>query len=73
MFGRKPRYYFNTRTHQVEVGKQSSWNERMGPYDTYEEALGALERARANTARHDAIDAQERGEDVDEDDYESEF
>ena len=66
MFGRKPRYYFNTRTHEVEVGRQSSWRDRMGPYDSYEDALHALVRARANTARHDALDAEDRGEDVDD-------
>ena len=59
MFVRKPKYYFNIKTHKVEEGKQSPWNERMGPYKTYDEAARALERARANTARNDALDAAE--------------
>jgi hypothetical protein len=41
------KYYFNTTTGEVEVGRPSSWVARMGPYSTREEAQHALERARA--------------------------
>ena len=30
--------------------------DRLGPYDTHEQAVGALERARARTAEQDAKD-----------------
>ncbi|MCM0638375.1 SPOR domain-containing protein [Cellulomonas wangsupingiae] len=49
-------YFYNTRTHEVEEGRQSDWSQLMGPYATREEALQALERARA---RNDAWDAQD--------------
>ena len=39
-------YWFNTQTHEVEVGRGSSWSHLMGPYKTREEALHALEHAR---------------------------
>ncbi len=49
-------YYFNTRTRMVEKGRQSSWEHLMGPYDTPEEAAGALEIAKARNAQWDHDD-----------------
>ncbi len=47
----KDEYWFNTKTNEVEIGKQSLSLERIGPFSTYEEAKNALEiiaqRARA--------------------------
>lgn len=39
------KYYYNLTTGEVEQGRVSPWHERMGPYDTHEEASQALERA----------------------------
>ena len=35
------KWYFKTRTEQPELGPQSPIAERMGPYDTEEDALNA--------------------------------
>ncbi len=52
-------FWFNTKTKQVEVGPQSLSLERVGPFDSYEEALQAeeiiAERAR-QIAKEDAAD-----------------
>lgn len=40
-------YWYNTKTHQVEHGPQSSWENRMGPYETRAAAESALDRAKA--------------------------
>ncbi|WP_062078965.1 hypothetical protein [Demequina globuliformis] len=57
---KKPQYYFNTRTGEVEEGPQSSWENRMGPYDTREEATKALETARKRTQAWDEADEEWR-------------
>ena len=38
-------YYYNPSTGEVTQGKVASWDNRMGPYDTREEAERALETA----------------------------
>lgn len=43
----------------VEEGEGCPNNERLGPYDTHEQAAGALDRTRARTAENDARDAAE--------------
>ena len=47
----KDEYWFNTKTNEVEIGKQSLSLDRIGPFATYEEAKNALQtiaqRARA--------------------------
>jgi hypothetical protein len=47
----KDEYWFNTRTNEVEIGKQSLSLDRLGPFTTLEEAQNAVEivakRARA--------------------------
>ena len=39
------KFYFNPSTGEVTQGKVTSWDNRMGPYDTREEAERALETA----------------------------
>ena len=46
-------FYFNTKTHEVEVGKPSSWTNRMGPYPTREAAERALQIAQVRTETWD--------------------
>lgn len=48
-------FYYNTKTGEVEEGKQSSFANRMGPYDTREEAAKALEKAQE---RNEAWEAE---------------
>lgn len=50
------KYYFNPTTGEVTQGKQDSWDNRMGPYDTREEAENALQIAAQRTKRADAAD-----------------
>ena len=50
-------FYFNTKTGQVEQGKVSSWQDRMGPYRSREEAEHAFERA---AQRNHAADEAEK-------------
>ncbi|WP_349827720.1 hypothetical protein [Brevibacterium litoralis] len=50
------KYWFNTRTRTVEKGKKSAWENRMGPYDTEEEARNALGTAAERTADWEADD-----------------
>ena len=38
-------YWYNTRTGEVEIGRQSGWTDLMGPYSTEEEARSALTTA----------------------------
>ncbi len=49
----KDEYWFNTKTNQVEIGKQSLSLERLGPFETFEEAKNALQiiALRANALR----------------------
>lgn len=39
----QPEYWFNTKTNQVEVGKQTIAVYRIGPFKTRDEASRALE------------------------------
>jgi hypothetical protein len=39
----KEEYWFNTKTNEVEIGKQSLSLDRLGPFRTLEEARNALE------------------------------
>ena len=45
----------------VEQGAGCPNMERLGPYDTREQAAGALDRTRARTAENDARDEAEDG------------
>lgn len=50
-------YYYNPATGEVTQGKADSWDNRMGPYATREEAEHALSIANERTRRADAADA----------------
>lgn len=52
-------FYYNTETHQVEQGKQSTWSHLMGPYPTREEAAKALDKAKARTDSWDETDRKD--------------
>ncbi|WP_425956820.1 SPOR domain-containing protein [Xylanimonas sp. McL0601] len=49
-------YWYNTQTHEVEVGRSSSWSHLMGPYKSREEALQALDHARQRSDDWDKDD-----------------
>lgn len=54
------KFYFNPTTGEVSRGKVASWDNRMGPYDTREEAAHALEiAAQRNKAADEADEAWE--------------
>ena len=53
------KYYYNLEPHQVEQGKISSYDNRIGPYDTREEAEHALEIAKERNRVADAYDEQD--------------
>jgi hypothetical protein len=53
------RYWYNMHTGQVEQGFQSAAPDRVGPFDTREEAEHALEKLRANSAKWAEDDARE--------------
>ena len=53
------KYYYNLETRQVEQGKISSYDNRIGPYDTREEAEHALEIAKERNRVADAYDEQD--------------
>ncbi|MEE6272673.1 SPOR domain-containing protein [Georgenia sp. MJ206] len=58
----RPEYYFNLNTRQVEEGKVSGADDRMGPYPTREAAEAALLGAEARNDQWDEEDkAWERG------------
>lgn len=47
------KYYFNTKTGQVIKGGLFSWWNKMGPYETAEEAAHALDTAHEKTRNWD--------------------
>ena len=49
-------YWFNTKTKQVEQGRQSHYTDLMGPYASRGEAQKALDTA---TVRNDAWDDED--------------
>jgi len=54
------KFYFNPSTREVSQGKEGSWDDRMGPYDTREEAEQALATAQE---RNKAAEAQDEADD----------
>nr|NLD40358.1 SPOR domain-containing protein [Actinomycetales bacterium] len=54
------KYYYNLKTGEVELGRKSGAFERMGPYDTYEEAAAALAAAQERTEAWDEADKEWR-------------
>ncbi|AKK06563.1 hypothetical protein CMUST_11240 [Corynebacterium mustelae] len=57
------KWFYNQETGQVEQGKVSSFESRMGPYDTREEAEHAIEIAAERTRAADAYDEKYNDED----------
>ncbi|GAA2458957.1 SPOR domain-containing protein [Agromyces mediolanus] len=53
------RFWYNMRTGEVEQGFVSQSADRVGPFDTREEAEHALEKLRANSEKWAAEDAAE--------------
>lgn len=53
------KWYFDPKTGNVTQGKEGAWDDRMGPYDTREEAAHALEIAAARSAAADAEESAE--------------
>ena len=53
--------YYNPSTGEVNQGKESGWDDRMGPYDTEEEARNAL--GIANQRNEQADKAEEADDD----------
>ncbi|MDK8243561.1 hypothetical protein [Corynebacterium sp. UMB10321] len=52
-------FYYNPTTGEITEGKEQSWENRMGPYKTREEAEDALRIAAARNQQADAEDAAE--------------
>lgn len=50
------KFYYNPATGEVSQGKVESWDNRMGPYDTREEAEHAIAIAAERTKRADAAE-----------------
>jgi len=53
------KYWYNMKTGQVEQGFLSPAPNRVGPFDTREEAEHALEKLRENSAKWAEEDAEE--------------
>ncbi|MEO8908141.1 MAG: SPOR domain-containing protein [Microbacteriaceae bacterium] len=53
------KYWYNMKTGAVEQGFVSQAPDRVGPFDTADEAAHALETLRANSAKWAAEDAAE--------------
>ncbi|GAB3361102.1 hypothetical protein [Amycolatopsis echigonensis] len=51
-------WYYNTRTNEVERGRQSRGVDRLGPYPDEATARRALELARERTKAEDQADAE---------------
>ena len=49
-------FYYNPSTGEVTQGKEAAWDNRMGPYDTREEAQRALDTAAERNKRAEAQD-----------------
>ncbi len=52
-------YFFNPNTGEVTQGKVHGWDNRMGPYNSAEEARNALKTAQQRTLAADADDEAE--------------
>ena len=53
------KWFFDPTTKEVSQGKTSGWENRMGPYDTREEAENAIEIAQARNDAADAADEED--------------
>lgn len=57
------KWFFDPSTGEVAQGKSSAWSQRMGPYESREEAANALKIAQARTELADEQDEAERDDD----------
>ncbi|MDO4241817.1 MAG: SPOR domain-containing protein [Microbacteriaceae bacterium] len=57
--GNSEKYWFNTKTGQVEQGAQSLSSDRLGPFDTAEEAANAQQKVQDRAAEWQAEEAAE--------------
>jgi hypothetical protein len=55
----KPEFWFNTKTMQVETGKQDLAMYRIGPFDTKEAASHAFEILKARSEAWDKEDEED--------------
>jgi len=55
----KPEFWFNTKTQQVEVGKQALALYRIGPFATRMEAENAMQTLKARSKEWDEEERQE--------------
>lgn len=55
------RYWYNMKTGEVEYGLQSRSIDRVGPFDTREEAENALATLRENSERWEREEREEEG------------
>ncbi|HLS04062.1 MAG TPA: hypothetical protein VK030_04810 [Actinomycetales bacterium] len=62
MAAAKDKWWFNLSTGHVEQGRRSALSNRVGPYDTKQEAQAALELAAERTAYWDEQEEKERRE-----------
>lgn len=60
------KFYYNIETGEVEEGKQSSFANRMGPYDTAAEAANALQKAKERNEAWEAENADWDNDDWDD-------
>lgn len=56
---KETKWYYNISTKEVEQGKKSDSLQRLGPYDTKQEAEAALERVALRNEQADAYDEEE--------------
>ncbi|GAB2504767.1 hypothetical protein CATRI_09070 [Corynebacterium atrinae] len=54
------KWFFDPKTGDVQQGKEGGWENRMGPYDTREEAADALKIAAARNAAADEEDSEDK-------------
>ncbi|RNE49550.1 hypothetical protein [Corynebacterium alimapuense] len=59
MSSNEQKWYFNPTTGEIDQGKKSSWANRMGPYDTREDAASALKIAAKRNADIDAAESED--------------
>lgn len=53
------KWYFDPSTGDVDLGKEGSWANRMGPYDSEAEAHDALKLAHERNKQADAQDEED--------------
>lgn len=59
MAGSQEQWYYNPSTGEVTQGKESSWDNRMGPYSSREEAQAAIKTAQERNRAADAAEEED--------------